>query len=415
MLARQKFTYVLRTITLASCVIMPLAAIAQETEAAPETAPAAHADHATSTSNEPNQPAANWTAGYDKGFFIKSPDDLFKLKLGGRVQARLTMEVGDGDDPALDFSIPRARMKISGHVATKDLGYMLQIDFGKGFVTLKDGFLDYAISPGWAHVRAGQFKRPFSRQQINSSAKLSLVDRAITDRAFGAGRDIGVIIHNGYGKKQDIEYAVGFFNGTGDTPTFDGTATMGLTTGDGDSSWKFSNIPDQFNPMLVLRVGYNYGGIEGYEETDFKGGPFGFAVAAGAQVDLDADGDQDANIRAGLDFIMKVEGFSASGALYAATAQTGGEGLMGEQEFASLGFHFQGSYLIADMYEVVARFAMIDPDGDNNTIMEMMVGTTIYALGKYLKWQLDAGATVSEGIGGDSTDILARTQLQVAF
>jgi hypothetical protein len=75
-------------------------------------------------------------------------------------------------------------------------------------------------------LRAGQWKRPFSRQQIGSSGRLELTDRSITDKAFGAGRDIGLAVHNNYEKSPDLEWALGVFNGTGDgarlVPTFNG-------------------------------------------------------------------------------------------------------------------------------------------------------------------------------------------------
>jgi hypothetical protein len=330
-----------------------------------------------------------WTAGYDNGFFLSSTDDLFSLKVGGRIQARLNMAVFDTGPADIAFSIPRARLKLKGHVATKDLKYVLQLDFGKGKAGLKDALMDYTVCKGWLSIRAGQFKRPFSRQQINSSGSLTFVDRAMTDKDFDAGRDIGVSLHNGYGKNNDFEYHLGLFNGAGGV--------------------------DQFTPRLVARLGYNFGGIKGYKESDRAGGGFRFAIGAGAMVDFDADDQKDAAVRANVDFLMKVAGFAASGAFYMHMAQTGGDGPLGDQELQSIGLHAQASYLIADMFEVAARFEMLDPDGDENNEMAILGGFNVYAFGDHLKWQLDAGAVSVEDPQGATTDIVARTQLQLVF
>ena len=78
------------------------------------------------------------TAGYDKGFFIKSADEPFKLNLGGRLQARFTWAGLQEEPNEAFFSIPRARFHMKGYAFTKDLTYKFQADFGKGFTSLKD-------------------------------------------------------------------------------------------------------------------------------------------------------------------------------------------------------------------------------------------------------------------------------------
>ena len=51
----------------------------------------------------------------------------------------------------------------------------IQVDLGKGAVNLKDAYADLVV--GQVVVRLGQFKKPFSRQQLISSSRLALVDR----------------------------------------------------------------------------------------------------------------------------------------------------------------------------------------------------------------------------------------------
>jgi hypothetical protein len=361
---------------------------------------------------EPETPAGP-NAGYKKGFFIQSDDGQFRLEVGARFQARYAFEAIEAAPNESNFSIARARFTLGGHVFTEDLTYKFQTDFGKGFVTLKDFYADYAFVPGAFQLRAGQWKRPFSRQQITSSGKQELVDRATTDAAFGAGRDIGIAVHNDYEDSPELEYAFGIFNGTGEKPVFSGDATVDPMTGEGPVSGAFTNVPDTFHPALVLRAGYNHGGIKGYSEADLEGGPFRAAVGASGLVDLDADDDDTSSLKAELDYLVKVEGFSSTGGLYVSSAQSGTG--FGDRAFEALGMHLQLGYVIGELVQPVARYSLVAPDGGDNDTHEILGGLGFYFWGHEVKWQTDGGALLSEAPGGTATDYRVRTQLQLAF
>ena len=353
-------------------------------------------------------------AGYDKGFFIQGADVPFKLKLQARVQARYALDVLDGEEDETAFSIPRARLTLGGHAFTKALGYKFQIDFGKGFVTLKDFYVNYRLVPDWLEIRVGQWKRPFSRQQINSSGRLELVDRAITDKFFGAGRDIGLAIHNDFEHSPTFEYALGLFNGTGDKPKLSGDVTVDANTGEGEiTGGKFANVPDRLRPTVVLRLGYNYGGIKGYREADLEGGSLRIAVGASGLAEIDAAGKDDSSVRAELDYALKVQGFSTTGAVYVSSAQSGG-GFF-DQSFEAIGFHVQAGYVIAGRVHPAVRYALIAKDGADNDLQEILAGLSVYFWGHRLKWQTDGGTMITEDAGGRQSDYLVRTQLQLSI
>ena len=357
------------------------------------------------------------TAGWDKGFFVQSPDGKFELRFIGRVQARLAVDIdrGEGDrDVGAAFSVPRARIGLKGHLFTKALRYRLEIDFGKGQVSAKRAYLDYTIAPEWAAVRAGHFKKPFSRQQINSSSKLNLVDRSITDKAFGAGYDLGVMFHNG--TKNPLEWAFALVNGTGVSPVLSGT-TMSVdpTTGVGTfESGGFSNVPGLFDPMMVFRVGYNHGGIDGYDEVDRKGGGFRFAVAGGAMLDFDAADGTGGAVTGEVDAIFKVAGFSATTALYLGAAQDGDT--FGDQALNRIGFHVQVGYLIGGKVHPAFRYARISGLGDEEeTSQEVSGGVSVLAFGHNVKWSADVAALAEESLAPSDSDFRVRTQMQVSF
>ena len=410
----------------------------------PTEAPAAEPTEAPAT--EPTEaPAAKPTetteaplanAGYKKGFFIQSSDGLYKLKLNGRVQVRHDLEIPEEGDLGSAFLIPRARLKLGGHAFDKDLSYKFQIDFGKGEEALKDFYVDYKIVSDWLHLRAGQTKRPFSRQQLTSSGKQILGDRAITDKAFGAGRDIGVMLHNGFGKDNAFEYAVGVFNGTGDKGKFSGSADD-----EGNVTGKFSNVPDMFNPMLVIRAGYNYGELKRYSEGDFEGGDLRFGVAANAQMDFDAADETDGRIDLAVDASLKVSGFSFDTEFFLRTEQDQGADTtavsvseestdttstpatpgFGDQSLTAMGVYAQAGYVIAERYLPVIRFERLMPEGDHNDEQVITAGFGAFIFKHNLKLQTEASMITSEtydaaaDAAGSTTDWRVRTQLQLAF
>lgn len=389
-------------------------ASAPATAAPPAIDPAPVADAAPEPTAPEPAPAGEPTAGYHKGFFIQSEDRLFRLEIGARVQARYVFEAIEAAPNESAFSIARARLSLSGHVFSEDLTYKFQSDFGKGFVTLKDFYADHAFVPGTFQLRAGQWKRPFSRQQITSSGKQELVDRATTDAASGAGRDIGIAIHNDYEKSPEFEYALGVFNGTGEKPLFSGDVTVDPMTGEGGvSGGAFGNVPDTLHPALVLRAGYNHGGIKGYSEADLEGGPFRAAIAASGLADLDADDDDASSLKAEVDYIVKVEGFSSTGAVYVSSAQSGPG--FSDRAFEALGLHLQIGYVIGELVQPVARYSLVAPDGADNDSHEVLGGIGFYFWGHEVKWQTDGGALLTEAAGGTAKDYRVRTQLQLAF
>jgi hypothetical protein len=349
--------------------------------------------------------AESASTGYDKGFFIESADGAFSLKTQARLQFRYTFTSQEAVDPdsmeeSRDndslFAVQRGRLTFGGNVFGEDLDYKLQADFGRGDVVLKDFYVDYRVA-GDALVRFGQFKRPFSRQQITSSGNQELVDRAITDSYYRAGRDAGVMVHDAYEKSPALEWAVGLFNGTGEN------VVPGRTDG----------APDTFNPALVARVGYNHGDVKGYSEADLDGGPLRFGVGASVLGELDGDGDDASAIRAELDYIVKVEGFSSTGGIYFATAQDGAD--FPDQTEDALGFHVQAGYTVDETHQVVGRFAQVArlADGVGN-LREASLGYSLYVFGHGFKWQTDI--TVGLGAGQDpGDDIQIRSQAQLSF
>lgn len=352
------------------------------------------------------------SVGYDKGFFIKQ--GVNSLNIQGRVQPRFT-HVEIKDAPNRDaFELARAQLYLKGTVYTKELSYKVQIDFGRGNTALKDFYFDYCIADDMLCIRPGQFKRPFSRQQIVSDANFEFVDRSITDRAFGGSRDIGLMLHDNYEKSPTFEYALGLFNGTGDRSSFSGSGSTDLTSGDTEvTSGSFTNVPAMWKPALGLRLGYNYGEIKGYSEADLEGGGLRFGVAGSVESHFDVDDTDDSLVKMEADAIVKLEGLSLSGAIYR-TSQQDGEGF-GDRTTGDGGAHVQAGFVIAKLVQPVLRYGIVDPrhQHSNNIEEEFAAGLNFYFDKHDLKWQTDL--TGLNHNDDDTTDWQFRTQAQLTF
>lgn len=307
-------------------------------------------------------------AGYEKGFFLRSEDGKYSMVLTGRIQPFFnvlrssTANAANPDDDIVDYKdtieVRRARLILEGNLHGKALTYKFQLDFGKGNPSVKDVHFDVELHKDvW--LRFGQWKRPFSRQQITSSGRLETTDRAITDKAFGAGRDVGIALRNNYEKSPDLEWTVGVFNGTGEAPKLTGPVTVDPVTGMGTlGATTNTNVPSKFKPAVIGRVGINRNGLKGYSEADLEGGPMRFGVAASVWLEGDFDDDHKSNHKVEVDYIVKAEGFSTTGGLYAMTDQDGDSVL--DAETSLVGFHLQAGYMANKHWQPVARFAWVN-------------------------------------------------------
>lgn len=134
------------------------------------------------------------------------------LDWSGYIQAQFTHTTKDTDS----FGIRRARLKLKGEISDLIL-FQLQVDPLKSPILL-DAQINMRFSP-LANLRFGQFKVPFSLENLTSSSSLDFINRSLVveklcpGRDIGAsGRDIGISI---YGDAAKIEYSLGLFNGSG--------------------------------------------------------------------------------------------------------------------------------------------------------------------------------------------------------
>ncbi len=142
-----------------------------------------------------------------------TPQANSSVKLNGYVQVRYTHYWDTGTD---GFRIRRARLVFKGEIL-KNVNFKLQVDGARSPILL-DAAVEISSIP-YATLSFGQFKVPFSLENLTSSSALDLVNRTQTVEQLcpaqdigAAGRDIGVTVH---GKFSIVEYTLGVFNGSG--------------------------------------------------------------------------------------------------------------------------------------------------------------------------------------------------------
>jgi hypothetical protein len=345
-------------------------------------------------------PSPQVTVVYDKGFTLLSPDQRFELKTGLRGQIRSeTTRKEAADELQSAFLIPRLRLQLEGFAYGAENAFKIEFDMAnKGSALLKDYYYDHAFSEA-LHVRAGQWKRPFSRHEIVSDFGSAFLERSEANKKLAdAGRDLGLALHNNYEKSPEgVEWALGVFNGASEK------GTLKCKKPEDPSTCTFSNVPDDFGPTIVARVGWNQGGIKGYSEGDLEGGPLRLAVGASYRVDLvdlakDMAGDRTLNHYFEADVLAKAYGLDVLGTVF--LVDKAGE----DRERGWLGQ--LGYFVLPKELQVAARYGQ-RPDG-SETEHEILGAFSWYFHGHSFKWMLDGGVLRH----GGADDIQIRTQLQ---
>jgi phosphate-selective porin len=229
------------------------------------------------------------------------------------------------------FDIRRARLDVKGSV-TPYFAYRLQTEFADK-PKLLDAYGEIRIADYFT-ITAGQFKLPFSMENLASSNKLEMIDRSQVVEALVArgkdvignqnGRDIGIQIGGGFVKQNGvpvIEYRLGFFNGSG------------INLGDTANSAKDVVGRVVLNPVRGLSVGGGYYG--------------GYGKAAHANV----DGVSQTRNRLGFEASYVLSRFSVRG-----------EYIFGSDKGTDrAGWYLQGGYfLIPQKLQVLAKYDLFD-------------------------------------------------------
>ncbi len=371
-----------------------------------------------------------------KGFTLTTPDEKFQLALGGRMQFRYTFTDNDGATrrDTSQWDAQRIRLTAQGYAYTKDLTYKLEFDpreFAKSPSSkgLVDAWMNYNLIDE-AQIKVGQYKTPFSRQELTSDGALQFVDRSPVVSNMKPSYDIGAML-NGKIANGLAYYYAGVFEGAGqssvrnpnnnnnmfvaravvnplgempyDEPDFDKTAKPLLSIG----ANYFRNTVVKTGAALDIGA-FNYSASSGWLGKGFNKGSF---AAANDRLDVDSYG---------ADLAFKWMGLSLQGEYILGQAEAQSNGAL----LRAQGFYAQAGYMILPKtLEVAFRYSYFDPDRDvsNNNVTEQIGALSYYFSKHNLKLQTDVGNIHTQGnqtVGGLSKptdDLQYRVQAQIIF
>jgi phosphate-selective porin OprO and OprP len=202
-----------------------------------ESLPSTAKEDENETSSSPPQPQPQpqeevpLTAGFNGShFFIASKDKAFELEFGGRLHLdyraysdeRKAADESERATPPNSFLLRRARFEVEGTLfkneenPSKDLYFQfkVQADFADAESTLlRDGYLNIHVRDE-VQVMAGQFKAPFSQEELQSSKYINFVERSSLNN-LAPSRSPGVMVY-GQVPKSIFQYAFSLQNDRGE-------------------------------------------------------------------------------------------------------------------------------------------------------------------------------------------------------
>jgi phosphate-selective porin len=187
-----------------------------------------------------------------------SPDGRFAISLGGFLQARYRGASIEKEADVSQFGNPRARLYSFGYIHSKDFRYRLMMGTlpHSQQIQLFDAYVEVRMADE-LRLRAGRFKMPVFREWVESARLQSSTERSALTMLLSPGRDYGLMASGSF-LHENIEYALGVFNGAGEVAAVDSNAT----------------------PAFAGRMVWNTTGrsIEG--EVDFHHSPLAVAIGA---------------------------------------------------------------------------------------------------------------------------------------
>lgn len=416
------------------------------------------------------------TAGWNKGFFLASPDGNFKLKISGLMQARFaynyqptTNRAGvnsvEAESSEYGTEVRRAELLFAGNILDPSWTYALKFAFNQNGLTLQtdagaqtttnapaldDAYIRKDFGNGWS-LKGGQYKSNYNLEEWSSSSAMQVVERSVINSYFKTDFIQGIELqyeaenwrvlmnYNDGGGNRNIA-AVGTNTSSAVGATSSGNSTEWATAGRFDL--KLAGKWSQFKEMMsfrgsdeALQVGaaYNWqrGGSQNVQNDSFIGNSDGM------------------NISYTTDIAWRMNGASLFGAFLGNTfyARPGGAAAVN-----SYGAVIQGGYFVSDDLEFVARWEYLNVSGGAINVTSAgsagnassinaqhfqiyTIGTNYYLLKNQLKISADIGYVVgallfqngiyngsitgadyrSDETSGATGQTVARIQMQLAF
>lgn len=355
--------------------------------------------------------SSGMTAGWDKNFFLSSPDGNFKLKVGGQIQFRYLLNYrdnpgdGNGRGTTSGFENTRTKLWFAGNIFDRSWTYRVQGNFSQnsfgnvegeievpdgmggtttstfasdvngssGRFVLEDAYVQKDFDNGF-YVRGGQFKIPLSREQLVSSSRQMVIERSTLNDRYGGDRSQGVEI----GWQGDwLRFMVMYHDG------LDAANTAWDSETTNNTDWAFAGRAE-------FKLAGNW--QQFYDLVSWNGDEFGLllGIAANAQRE-DVTGDKEFLLTA--DATANFGGANLFGSLYYSYVDFGAGG-----DANQFGFQVQGGFfLVPEQFQLYARYEWADPDIDGEEdLSQLFVGLNWFFNRHAAKLSTDVGFSFNE-------------------
>jgi len=146
---------------------------------------------------------------------LRSSEGPITVDVGGFLQTRYTFNDGGDTSETYGFSVPRARLIVSGSVYDWDYKVSGQWSEGGDF-ELKDAYASTDFDG--LGFKVGQFKTPFMKEVLVNRVDILGIERSIISNNFGQGRSQGVQFSHDFGSVTGkVAYSDGFYSANGNS------------------------------------------------------------------------------------------------------------------------------------------------------------------------------------------------------
>lgn len=342
-------------------------------------------------------------AGWDNGFYLKSEDGNFKMKIGGRMQFQEVVEKRSETKPTTpkapgasnnfsdSFKIRRVRIQTTGTLFDK-LDWFTVLNSGTAggtatnFDTLWIAGFTYNLLTNF-RISGGMVQLPMDRMGENSSAAYLGIEPPLTATqedgikaltiardTLGLPFDLGIRFDGEVGPK--FEYAFGVANGNG---------------------IRTANVNNELS--YGARVMFNALGRVGYKETDFAWSESpNLSIGMGTGFEDEDAADPAGPTRnwswsASGDVAFRYKGLAVNTELYyrlVGMSATSVEDTNGDKRLKDVGYYANaGYYVIPKKLEFTLTASQIIREGADNNANEFGGGLNWYIHNESVKFQFD--------------------------
>jgi len=361
--------------------------------------------------------AQGWSGAPGKGLTYDG-GEAFSLKMSNQLQTRWQYTSMDVGDDVTDFSVPRARTKLSGHAFDTSVHYVLMVDATDAGANdnLKDGYVVWDFTNDGANsvgLRMGRGKTQYGLEGTGTSKGLFFTDRSLAAQTFSNQRSTGAWVQGSH-MENKLRWNVGAMNGAADS-----TSAGENALNNDDTLSYVASI--NFDPMGDTTGGK---GNEGWMQGDFREGDrsacgtIGLGIAQDSQTagatDLTTDG---VNFNTAWSF----NGFQVMGEFFGWESDAAGDP-------DADGFTVSGTYVLpknadsAIQWGFGARVSSQDTNsagggigGATNEITDTSLVVNAFYHGHAMKTQFELTNRETDGGGTTTDDMILTLQFQLLF